>query len=177
MNVSSLVHENVSRISEWRTSGRTWSEIAKILGDTHGQEVNEGSLKAAYSRVSKSSVPPAKVDVSEVSTEVSTEVSAELKNAENIISSLKKDIDELKSEISVLNAKMMELIKENEDLKSRKHNPPDAQPYLQKNTRTIPTDEFDEIAVEPNEPNEPKPEIKKLNSGLSFIEIITGVKK
>lgn len=169
MNLSEIIETHYETIESLKSTGKTWDEIALTLTSLINVNVNATSLKTVWSR--RKTQPKVAVNVDDIDT------SAELKNAENIISSLKKDIDELKSEISVLNAKMMELIKENEDLKSRKHNPPDAQPYLQKNTRTIPTDEFDEIAVEPNEPNEPKPEIKKLNSGLSFIEIITGVKK
>ncbi|MCK6442546.1 hypothetical protein [Elstera cyanobacteriorum] len=160
MGPSEIIDRYSDKINSMREAGSSWDEVAAALTSIVDVDVSAASLKVVWSRRKTQSKVAVNVD--------DIDTSAELKNAQNIISSLKNDIDELKSEISVLNSKMQELIKENEDLKSGKHNPTDIQPELKKNVRTIPVDELDEIGVEPK----PQPEVKKFDAGAFWREII-----
>jgi hypothetical protein len=62
MSVAAIVEEKVSMIRELRSSGSSWDEVASRLSDVTGEEVQVGSLKAAYSRATRLAETPAPVE-------------------------------------------------------------------------------------------------------------------
>lgn len=62
MSLSEFVAQNVARIVALREGGKTWDEVATLIGSEIGEAVNVASLKKAFARATPEKVAPASVE-------------------------------------------------------------------------------------------------------------------